>query len=43
MNNMWNSFSRITAISLIIMASACGGDANDQTELDQRPLVKPGI
>ena len=35
MNNMWNSFSRIAAISLIIMASACGGDANDQAELDR--------
>lgn len=35
MSNMWNNFSRIATISLIIMASACGGDANDQAELDR--------
>jgi uncharacterized membrane protein len=35
MNKMWNNFSRIMAISLVIVASACGGDTSDQAELDR--------
>ena len=35
MNKMWKNFSRITAILLVIVASACGGDTSDQAELDR--------
>jgi len=35
MNNMWKNVSRIMVISLVIVASACGSDTSDQSELDR--------